>query len=138
MSDSSRRKVDIDYWEYNKSGKKVPKYRGSKMDADLAKQDVIYSDVEDFFESYDLETMSSCDDLEKYVEKIGELKQEFRRVHYHLRLADLENFETTYPKYPGTLQKLSNHFKRANVKVSTLKNAEKHKRDEIEKLQGPP
>ena len=46
------------------------------MDGDLAKQVVIYSDVEDFFESYDLESMSSCDDLEKYVENIGELKQD--------------------------------------------------------------
>ena len=105
------------------------------MDADLAKQAVnINSDVEDFFESYDLEILSSCEDIEKYVENIGRLKQEFRRVHYHLRMADIDNFETAYPDFAETLQKLSEHFKKANMKVSTLKTAEKQKREEIDNL----
>ena len=105
------------------------------MDADLAKQAVnIYSDVEDFFESFDLEILSSCEEIEKYVENIRVLKQEFRRVHHHLKIADEENFGNSYPDYTARLQMLSEHFKKANEKLSSLKGAEKLKREEIENL----
>ena len=93
MSYSLRSKVDFDYKVYNETGEKVPKYRESKMDADLAKQAInIYSDVEDFFESYDLEIMSSFEDIEKYDENIRVLKQEFRRLRHHLKISDEEKF----------------------------------------------
>ena len=99
------------------------------MDADLAKQAInIYSDVEDFFESYDLEIMSSCEDIEKYVENIRVLKQEFRPLHHHLKISDEENFGTSYPDYQERLQKLSEQFKRANEKLSALKSNEKLKK----------
>ena len=105
------------------------------MEADLAKQaGNLYSDVEDFFESYDLEVMSSCDDLERYVENIGALKREFRRVHYHLKISDVENFDTSYPEYTEKLEILGKQFKCATEKLGSLKNAEKSQKEESDKL----
>ena len=76
--------------------------------------------------------MSSCEDIGKYVETLGALKKEFRRVHYHLKVLDPDNFDTSYPEYTTQLQKLSDQYKGANEKLSSLKYAEKLKRDEAD------
>ena len=45
----------------------------------------INSDVEDFFDSYELGLLVSIDELEDYLGKIESLKQKFRRVHSQLK-----------------------------------------------------
>ena len=83
--------LDIDYEIFNRTGEKVPKVRdrGAKMDQGIS--DLISefknlaincrSDVEDFFDTYDVTELVEEGDLLDYVSKIGEVKREFRRVH---------------------------------------------------------
>ena len=133
MSGSLRSKVDIDYRIFHNTGEKVPKCRS---DMDLAMQALnLESDVDDFFESYSHENLVSCEDLEDYCSKLGKLKQEFRRVYTQLKHGETDDsFGQKYPRYTDCLADLNANFKKANEKLSALRNAERTKRDEIEKL----
>ena len=102
MSDSSgRQKSEFDYAVYHRTGLKIRKDRSKERSPvmDITKQAInIYSDVEDFFDSFEIENLNELEDVEKYVDGIRSLKQEFRRIHSHLKKSDEDNFSTNYPE----------------------------------------
>ena len=136
MSDSSgRQKSDFDYAVYHRTGLKIRKDRSKERSPvmDITKQAInIYSDVEDFFDSFEIENLNELEDVEKYVDGIRSLKQEFRRIHSHLKKSDEDNFSTTYPDYLKKLELLKTNMKVASDKLTTIKNDEKLKRDQID------
>ena len=96
MSDSSRRSRDIDYAELHRTGKRVPKIRNFKMavTSDLQLQAInVTCDIEDLFESYQIENLTEEFELSDFVIKIGNVKKDFRRIHAQLKISDGENFE---------------------------------------------
>ena len=103
-------------------------------DHELQMQEVnICSDIGDLFDSYQLDDISDKDGINKFLAKIGDIKQEYRRIYARLKRADGENFQKEYPDYEQRLG-LLNHFKSANEKLSELKNTEKLKRDQLEQV----
>ena len=98
----------------------------------------ISSDVEDFFESYNLDDLSNDDELQQYVTEISELKRDFRRVHAQLKTVQGKDFEKNHPTYQTDLSQLNSQFQKANNKLSSLRIAEKNRKDQCEKLRDDP
>ena len=68
--------------------------------ADLENQAVdLESDIDDFFDSHQVENLSSIDDLEDYCKVLGGLKQRYRRIYAHLKRGETE--ESFGEKYPS-------------------------------------
>ena len=121
MSDFSKNsRVDLDFAELNRMGRRVPKNRNSKIaNPDLQSEAVnITSDVEDLSDSYQIENMTE-EELNEFVIKIGDVKK------------DSEN---KYPTYEEQLKDLIENFKIAHGKLNCLRNANKEKFNEFEKL----
>ena len=104
--------------------------------ADLENQAVdLESDIDDFFDSHQVENLSSIDDLEDYCKVLGGLKQRYRRIYAHLKRGETEeSFGEKYPSYSSVLEKLSNHFKVGNEKLISLRTAARDKKQETENL----
>ena len=132
MSNHRRQKLDLDYEILHRTGRRVPKVRGSKM-TDFEVQIInINSDIEDLYESYQLEDLASKGEIVKFVSKIGEIKQEYRRIYAHLKKTEGGNFDRKFPEYSVTQKELNNKFKAANDKLNKFENEEKQKKDEFE------
>ena len=124
---------DFDYAIYHKTGEKVPIDRGSKM-ADLKTQVIhIQSDVEDFFDSYDIYLLDDEDELYDYVTKLGEIKRDFRRIYTELKTLEGENFTTNHPDLERSLYELTETFKNANKRLTDRKKLKKQ--TELERLE---
>ena len=55
-------------------------------DHELQMQEVnICSDIEDLFDSYQLDDISDKDGINKFLAKIGDIKQEYRRIYARLK-----------------------------------------------------
>ena len=80
----------------------------------------INSDIEDLYESYQLEDLASKGEIVKFVTKIGEIKQEYRRIYAQLKKTEGGNFDRKFPEYSETLNELNNKFKAANDKLNKL------------------
>ena len=104
-------------------------------DHELQMQEVnICSDIEDLFDSYRLDNISDKDGIDKFLAKIWDIKQEYRRIYARLKWVDGENFQKEYSDYEQRLGLLNYHFKSANGKLRELKNTEKLKRDQLEQV----
>ena len=139
MSVSTRRKVDLDYEILHRTGERVPKVRPSKMASNeqLQIQAInICSDVEDLWESYQVDDLTDGEELSQFVIKIGDMKREFRRVHAQLKSVEGNDFDKNHPDYKKHLDKLNEQFKNANNKLSVLSKADKLKMEETGKIQG--
>ena len=65
-------RLDLDYGVLHRTGRKVPKIRNSRM-AEFHIQAInICSDIEDLFDSHDIDELVGEDELHVYVEKLGE------------------------------------------------------------------
>ena len=105
MSRSNRKKPDLDYLILHRTGRRVTKSRDLKMANEELRLHVINisSDIEDFYDSYQLEELIEVDELENYLSKLGDMKRNFRRIHSQLKLAEGENFSVNYSKFDTTL-----------------------------------
>ena len=81
----------------------------------------ICSDIEDLFDSYDIDELIGEDELHVYVEKLGETKREYRRIHSQLKMLAGEEFPIKYPDFDKNLNDLNGKFKIANKKLTKLK-----------------
>ena len=79
------------------------------------------SDVEDFFETFLFDDLSSEDELSEYVSKIETVKRNFRRILSQLKVAEGTEFSRKYPDYEKTLEELNEKFKQAKIKLSEVK-----------------
>ena len=102
MSRPERSLLSLDYKELYGMGRQILKKREKgpitgeiEMDPHRAEPIRIRCDVEDFFESYELEEMTEEEDLIKYVGEIKLLKQEYHRIHTLLKDGDSGGFATT-------------------------------------------
>ena len=97
----SRKKVDFDYAVYDKTGKKPLKDRDHKMATpDLRVQAIhITSDIEDLFDSYQIENLTEEDGLNDYITKLGEAMKSFRRIHTRLKIAEGDGNEGRSIRY---------------------------------------
>ena len=126
---SSRKIVQIDYAELNRTGRKVivERKRVDRKTPKMGDKDLqtraldISSDVADLFESYDLKNMEDIGELNEFVSLINETKREYRRVHTQLETVEGEAFATKYPEYDGNLKMLTDLFKEASQKLRDLK-----------------
>ena len=135
MPRATRSKLDLDYRIFHRTGKRVLKDRetGQKMD-DLQIQAInICSDVEDHFDSYDLQDIEDEGDLLTYVAKVEENKREFRRIHSQIKsnLGE-EDFIDKYPYYDKLVNDLNNEFKASSKKLAEIKKMNKKSVDLLE------
>ena len=120
MSGSSRKKLDIDYNIFSKTGKKVEKVRDMAEKLKIASVN-INSDVEDFFESYLLEQLTDEDEIRQYVNKLENLKLEHRRIHAQIKEKDSEKFQNLYPNYEQQKIRLAEAFENAKQLVTQIR-----------------
>ena len=122
MSDSSSRtRIDIDYAELHRTGRRVPKDRTIKMETDPKVQAIhIKCDIEDLYESYQIENLTEEFEISNYISKIEDIKRHFRRIHAQLKISEGENFKRNFPNYESELSELNGNFKIANEKLSNL------------------
>ena len=132
----SRKKVDFDYAVYDKSGKKALKDRDHKMATPDRRVQAIHitSDIEDLFDSYQIENLIEGDELNDYVTKLGEAKKSFRRIHARLKISEGDGFNENYPNYDNKLKDINKNFKLADGKLNDLIRASNEKKKEVEKL----
>ena len=129
MSRPERSILSLDYKELHSRGRRVFKKREKtktgevEMDSLTSDAIKICSDVEDFFESYDLDEITEEEGLLGYVGEIKLLKQEYRRVHALLKNADAGGFATNCPYYDRDMQNLTDKFKEANKKMQAVREA---------------
>ena len=96
----------------------------------------ICSDVEDFYDSYDLSVIDDEQDLQEYISRIGDLKRNFRRVYAELKTAEGTDFAKNFPNFEKDLKELNETFKIASEKLSNIRKESKtdvSKQDELEK-----
>ena len=117
-------------------GRRVEKIRNQKMASeDLRMQAInVGSDIEDLFESYEIDSLTELSEINDFVCKIGDMKRNFRRIHAQLKSVEGENYGTLYPDYENRLKELTENFKAANEKLSALRKADKGKLEEVENL----
>ena len=131
------KKVDIDYAELHRTGRKVVKSRQVSMASpDLTIDSInISSDIEDFLESYEVNDLSSEIELREYVTRIGDLKKEFRRVYAKIKLVEKEHFNSHFPNYETELALLQEKFKIGSEKLKLLRQDEESQLGLNEKVQ---
>ena len=132
----SRKKVDFDYAVYDKTGKQSQKGLDHKMvTTDLRVHALhITSEIEELFDSYQIENLTEEDGLNDYITKLGEAKRSFRRIHARLKIAEGDVFNENYPNYDNKLKDINKKFKLANSKLIDLRRASQTKKEEGEKL----
>ena len=81
----------------------------------------IRSDVDDFFDSYDFETLGELEDVQDYITNLGDLKRAFRRIHSQITEIERAEFGTKYPDFDKLLDGLNYRFKIANQKLGDRK-----------------
>ena len=81
----------------------------------------ICSDVEDFYESYNIELIEDEQELKDYISGIGDLKRNFRRIYSELKIAEGDNFARNFPHFEKDLHELTDSFKTASQKLSDLR-----------------
>ena len=131
-----RKKIDLDYAILHKTGRRVPKVRGSDMASqELQMQAIdIESDIEDFFESYQVTNLNEIDPLVSFVSKIEDLKRSYRRIYAQIRALEGENYDTKYPEFEKQVNNLTQNFREANTKLTVLRKIEKDNSNEVQKL----
>ena len=99
------------------------KNEGAKMASqDLDRQAIhISSDLEDFFDSYNIENIDEVDELKQYIIELGDLKRNFRRICHELKFAEGDKFVTKYPDFDQNLNSLTEKFKVASEKLGVIK-----------------
>ena len=128
-------RLDVDYKILGTKGLKLPPKPENRNMAnkDLERGAIhVKSDLEDFFDTFDITTLVEEDEIVPYIAELGDLKRNFRRVFSELKVAEGENFETKYPKYEQDMLYYNGKFKDASSKLSDLKS--KRKTAEEEKL----
>ena len=96
----------------------------------------ICSDVEDFYDSYDVSDIDEEQDLQEYISRIGDLKRNFRRVYAELKTAEGTDFAKNFPNFEKDLKELNETFKIASEKLSNIRKEGKtdvSKQDELKK-----
>ena len=117
MLRSRRHIVDLDYAVLHETGRRVHKDRTKMGDKNLVMRSIVASsDFEDLFASYDINNLNDEDELCEYVNKVSELKKEFRRIITQLKQAEGDEYPDKYPTYDETLHQLDDSFKKANLK----------------------
>ena len=124
---SKRQTLSLDYKIFHSEGRKVVKVRDTDtiMESEISELTKnlhslainCRSDVEDFFDTYDIDELENEEDLQNYISKIEGVKRDFRRVHAQIKSTDEANFDTQYPYYSNDLDKLNQHFKNASKKM---------------------
>ena len=147
MSRPSRSIPDFDYKILGNSGGRVHKVRTRTTadDApvasmatenldDLPKLAIeIRSDVEDLFESYDVDELSDEEELSSYQSKLEVAKRNFRRIHAQLKANEGdEGFQEKYPYYDTELGSLNDKFK---IVTKKLTQARKKSKSEVNNLE---
>ena len=100
------------------------KERNAKMAESLDVQATnIASDIEDFFDTYDLDALTEDFEIQQYVDKLSDIKRDFRRICAQLKKVEGENYAANYPGNDASLADLSEKFKTAYQKLSDLKRA---------------
>ena len=94
----------------------------------------IESDIEDFFESYQVTNLNEIDPLVSFVSKIEDLKRSYRRIHAQIRALEGENYDTKYPEFEKQVNNLTQNFREANTKLTVLRKIEKDNSNEVQKL----
>ena len=132
---SSRKRVDFDYSVFNRTGQKVEKFRGPNMSTPESPRTTtpeeklrimslnIKSDIDDFLETYSINSLSDESNLMVYVDELKILKREHRRIHTQLSVIEGENFETAYPDYACQKKLVADAFTEANDKLSEIRKA---------------
>ena len=135
MSEFRRRIVHLDHGILHRTGRRVAKIRGPKMACnELQVQAInVSSDMEDLFESYQIDDLIELGELNEVLCKIGDIKREFRRIHAQLKITEGDNYGRVYPDYKKQLKELNNKFNTANKKSSAVKRADKEKLEEVER-----
>ena len=129
---SSRKKFDFDYKLYSDTGEKVEKVRTvSKMTTPVDKLKImssnIMSDIDDCFETYQLELIKEESDLASYVDELKTLKREHRRIHTQLKGLEGDNFQTVCPDYEKQKKQISDSFTVANEELSKVRKTKMEK-----------
>ena len=78
-------------------------------------------DMEDLFESYQIDDLIDLGELNEFVCKIGNMKLDFRRIHAQLKITEGNNYGNMYADYETQLKELNNKFNSVNKKLSALK-----------------
>ncbi len=81
--------LDVDYKILGTKGLKVPPKPENRNMADKnLERDAIYaqSDLEDFFDTFDITTLGEEDEIGLYITELGDLKRKFRRVFSELKV----------------------------------------------------
>ncbi len=76
-------RVDVDYRILGRTGEQLPPNPENRDMADknlLQRAIHVQSDLEDFFDTFDITTLVEEDDLTQYITELGELKRCFRSV----------------------------------------------------------
>ena len=76
----------------------------------------ISSDIDDIFESYQIDNLNNAEDLSEFITKIAETKRNFRRIHSQLKATDGQNYGELYPNFDLQLNELSESFRIASKK----------------------
>ena len=88
---------------------------------ELQVQVIVSSDMEDLFESYQIDDLIELGELNEFLCKIGDIKREFRRIHAQLKITEGDNYGRVYPDYEKQLKELNNKFNTANKKFKCRK-----------------
>ena len=121
-------RLDVDYKILGTKGLKLPPRPENRnmADKDLERSAIhIQSDLDDFFDTFDITTLVDEDEIVPYITQLGDLKRNFRRVFSELKVAEGENFATKYPDYDKDMLHCNQKFKDASSKMSDLKSERK-------------
>ena len=89
---------------------------GNKMGVD---EKVIVEDIEHSLDLYDLNELSTENEVVEAVSIISELSSRYRHLHVQLSLA--EGYEELYPEYGATVGKMNKYIRDARTKIRNLK-----------------
>ena len=59
----------------------------------------ISSDLEDFFDSRNIDKIGDEDELKQYIIELGDLKRNFRRICHKLKYSEGDDFAVKYPDF---------------------------------------
>ena len=95
----------------------------------------VQADMEDLFESYQIDDLIELGELNEFLCKIGDIKREFRRIHTQLKITEGDNYGRVHLDYKKQIKELNNKFNTANKKLSAVKRVDKEKLEEVERWQ---
>ena len=117
-------RLDVDYQILGSTGLKVPPNPENRNMAnnDLKRSAIhVKSDLDDFFDTYDLTTLVEQDEVTVFINELGGLKRNFRRIFSEIKEAEGDDFDTKYPDFEKDLLFYNVKLKDANCKLSSLK-----------------